>query len=110
MNQKNKWIVAISNTYNCNITLLYLTATVEEVKQYLMNRIEQEKEDSFEMCTDCTESIEDIKQYIDTETKQTIELYAYLCFSTYRINYSAQPLDLIPDVTDSEKMVVKIEV
>lgn len=100
MNQKNKWIVAISNTYNCNITLLYLTATVEEVKQYLMNRIEQEKEDSFEMCTDCTESIDDID--IDEYPKSHVitELCAHACFDTYRVEYSAQPVDMINEVTD----------
>ena len=44
MNQKNKWIVAISNTYDYSITLLHLTATVEEAKRYLLNSIEEEKE------------------------------------------------------------------
>ena len=60
MNQKNKWIVAISNTYDYSITLLHLTATVEEAKRYLLNSIEKEKEMSYEMCTRSTENIDEI--------------------------------------------------
>ena len=60
MNQKNKWIVAISNTYDYSITLLHLTATVEEAKRYLLNSIEEEKEMSYEICTRSTENIDEI--------------------------------------------------
>lgn len=99
MNQRIKWIVAISNTYNCNITLLHLAATVEEAKQYLMNCIERDKEDSFEMCTECTENIDDID--VDEYPKSHVitELCAHACFDTYRIEYSVQPVDMIQEVT-----------
>lgn len=108
--KKTEWMIAISDNSLNEITFKKLKATESEIKEYLMRCIDEDILERCEDCEDCTGSIEDIKQYIDKDTRQTIELYAYLCFSTYRINYSAQPLDLIPDITDSEKMVVKMEV
>lgn len=100
MNQKNKWIVAISNTYDYSITLLHLTATVEEAKQYLLNSIEKEKEMSYEMCTRSTENIDEISVNLHHISKSIKELSAHACFETYSVEYSAQTVDMIQDVTD----------
>lgn len=98
MDKKIKWIVAISNTCNCNITLLRLTATVEEVKQYLINCIEQDKEDSFETCMECTENMDEININIHQKSHKITELSAHACFDTYHVEYSVQPVDTIQEV------------
>lgn len=98
MNQKIKWIVAISNTYDYSITLLHLTATVEEAKRYLLNSIE--KEMSYEMCTRSTENIDEISVNLHHKSKSITELSAHACFETYSVEYSAQTVDMIQDVTD----------
>lgn len=102
MNQKIKWIVAISNTYDYSITLLHLTATVEEAKRYLLNSnsIEEEKEMSYEMCTRSTENIDEISVNLHHKSKSITELSAHACFETYSVEYSAQTVDMIQDVTD----------
>ena len=100
MDKKIKWIIAISNTYNCNITLLRLTATVKEVKQYLMNCIEQDKENSFEVCTECTEDIDEIDINIHPKSHKITELSAHICFDTYHVEYSVQPVDTIQEVEE----------
>lgn len=100
MNQKIKWIVAISNTYDYSITLLHLTATIEEAKRYLLNSIEEEKEMSYEMCTRSTENIDEISVNLHHKSKSITELSAHACFETYSVEYSAQTVDMIQDVTD----------
>lgn len=108
-NQKMKWIIAISDTCNDEINLKFLTATEDEAKQYLMDCIDNDILESCETCSDLTESIHDIKRYVDCNTKRTMELHAYLCFQSYHVEYSAQPMDLIPDVTNGEKLSQKQE-
>ena len=82
-NQKMKWIIAISDTCNDEINLKFLTATEDEAKQYLMDCIDNDILESCETCSDLTESIHDIKRYVDCNTKRTMELHAYLCFQSY---------------------------
>lgn len=108
-NQKTEWIIAISDTCNDDINLKFLTATEDEAKQYLIDCIDNDILESCETCSDLTESIHDIKRYVDCNTKRTMELHAYLCFQSYHVEYSAQPMDLIPDVTNGEKLSQKQE-
>ena len=89
--------------------LKFLTATEDEAKQYLIDCIDNDILESCETCSDLTESIHDIKRYVDCNTKRTMELHAYLCFQSYHVEYSAQPMDLIPDVTNGEKLSQKQE-
>lgn len=74
-----------------------------------MDCIDNDILESCETCSDLTESIHDIKRYVDCNTKRTMELHAYLCFQSYHVEYSAQPMDLIPDVTNGEKLSQKQE-
>lgn len=82
---KNLWIVGICNTDGDGINIETVIATDDEIKQYLMKRLDEDKENDEDGFDYGCETVNDI---VATNSNNN-EYYAYAVYSSYHIDYTA---------------------
>lgn len=87
---KEKWIIAISNTAANGIRLICVLATLEQIKESLMESVYDDRSNDEEEFYSGTNDISEIEEKI--RNGELYALNAYNTFSDYYIEYSAQRL------------------
>lgn len=82
---KNLWIVGVCNTDGDGIDIETVIATDEEIKQYLINRVNTDKENDDSSFDYGCETVNDV---VATNSSNN-EYYAYAVYSNYHIDYTA---------------------
>ena len=85
------WIVGIGGNEDAGVSLHKVFGTKEEIKAYIVSRVQAEKENpdaDFDFGSDTPEDIEE---------QPNGALYGYACFDNSYIDYEAMPLDSIPE-------------
>ena len=88
-----KWIIAIENTDAGGVKMLYVIGNVDQIKRALVELALEGKDNDEESFEYGTEDISDVNETVDSKTNEVTELNAYIVFSGYYIDYTAQRLD-----------------
>lgn len=91
--EKKSWTIGIGGSNADGVDVLRVIGTEEQIKEYLFDLIQEEREEVAEGYFDYYESgTEDISEL---EVRSYGRIYGYNCFSDYHTDYEAIPDDII---------------
>ena len=86
--EKKSWTIGIGGSYADGVEIQRVVGTEEQIKEYLFNLIQEEREE-FDRYESGTEDISEL------EVRSYGSIYGYNCFSNYHTDYEATPDDII---------------
>lgn len=92
--EKCDWIVAICNTGGEGVEVFKFQGNTQKMKEKILTLVEKDRyDDCGEPWDFGTEELNDIEERDDGN-----ELYAYGCYQTYHIDYTAKKIDCIETI------------